>query len=102
MNDAQTTNERKCVICGKVIYSRVYRDRVCADCADNLDIDRIPYRYHEIDPFIVENIQKNRKARRKRTCLDCGREFISRGPQNRICLVCKKKDIAIEDYTILK
>lgn len=51
-----------------------------------------------------EQSKKSRGAStaKERKCISCGRTFSSSGPENRICPLCKEKDIfKIPDYMIL-
>ena len=93
---------RKCVVCGEQIMQSYFKDRLCMSCADDLEFELTPYKYDEIDPWIIDRFEKNRKSRKRRECLSCGRQFNSRGIQHRICGVCKKKKVYIDPHECVK
>ncbi len=39
------------------------------------------------------HIKKPSPQRVKRRCMCCGREFMSDGPHNRLCVTCRKKSL---------
>lgn len=81
---------RLCAYCGAQITDPGRRRFCCDGCS------RAYYREQEVEtrstvpPANIVKLQK--RTRKRRTCLRCGKRFMSDGAWNRICPKCGEKD----------
>lgn len=83
---------RSCQLCGtKPVHSKYAR--YCRGCADRrLKERRDAANKREKSKHPVPRLSARlRRQRKSRTCLRCGKDFMSDGPGNRICGLCNQR-----------
>lgn len=81
---------RYCAYCGKEITAPGRRKFCCTACSQAYYREQESETRSTVPPANIREIQKS--TRKVRTCLGCGKKFMSAGAWNRMCPSCAGKD----------